>query len=46
MGYIEQNLVPDERIIFKGEIHWMRYARPIFIIFTWVFLPFIGISGQ
>ena len=36
MGYIEQNLVADERIIFKGEIHWMRYARPILIIFLGV----------
>ena len=36
MGYIEQNLVADERIIFIGEIHWMRYARPILIIFLGV----------
>ena len=36
MGYIEQNLVADERIIFKGAIHWMRYARPILIIFLGV----------
>ncbi len=36
MGYIEQNLVADERIIFKGEIHWMRYARPVLIIFLGV----------
>lgn len=25
MGYVEQNLMPDEKILYEGKIHWIIY---------------------
>lgn len=29
MSYIEQNLLPEEKIIYKGEVHWIIYATSV-----------------
>jgi len=32
MGYVEKNLMTDEEIVYKANIHWMIYLSGIFFI--------------
>jgi len=32
MGYIEENLLPGETIVFKTRLHWNIFGRPSFIL--------------
>lgn len=32
MGYIEQNLMQDERIRYQTKLHWIVFASPFFLI--------------
>lgn len=27
MGYVEKSLIPDEKVIMKGKLHWVTFAR-------------------
>ncbi len=36
MGYIEESLMKDEKIIVAGQVHWMDLV--VGILFSWVFL--------
>lgn len=31
-GYVESNLLPDERIAYRGHLHWLFFARPCLLI--------------
>lgn len=31
MGYIEQNLVPDETVLYKTRLHWIVLIRPLVV---------------
>jgi|SRR5579859_6204056 len=31
MGYIEQNLVPGETVLYKTRLHWIVLVRPLFV---------------
>ncbi len=32
MNYIENNLLPDETIVYKAQIHWFIFAYPLAIV--------------
>lgn len=32
MAYIESNLLPDERIVYKAKLHWIIFWKPIALI--------------
>jgi uncharacterized membrane protein YdbT with pleckstrin-like domain len=47
MGYIEDNLLPDEIIIAKAKIHWAIFIYPIFIfVFGLLLVPIIRITPE
>jgi len=31
MGYIEQNLVPGENVLYKTRLHWIVLVRPLIV---------------
>ncbi len=31
MGYIEQNLVPEENVLYKTRLHWIVLVRPLIV---------------
>ncbi len=31
MSYIEQNLVPDEMVLYKARLHWIVLVRPLIV---------------
>ncbi len=33
MAYIESNLLPDESVVYKAELHWIIFWKPIAVIF-------------
>src|SRR5438093_12667761 len=30
MGYVEENLMPGEQIMYRANLHWVIYAAPLF----------------
>src|SRR2546425_12653789 len=30
MGYVEENLMPGEQIMYRANLHWIIYATPLF----------------
>src|SRR2546422_6160043 len=30
MGYVEENLMPGEQIMYRANLHWIIYAAPLF----------------
>ncbi len=32
MGYIESNLLPDEKIVYKARLHWIIFWKPFALI--------------
>ena len=38
MGYVEQNLLPSEEIVYKAKIHWIIYLNAIILIGLGIFL--------
>ncbi len=28
MGYVERHLLPDERVLYKTRLHWIRFGKP------------------
>ena len=45
MSYIEQNLQPDEQIIYKTKLHKIVFLEPIIFLVISILLFFMGISG-
>lgn len=39
MGYIDENLLPDERIIWKAKLHWIIFITPSHLLVMLLFLP-------
>ena len=29
MGYVERNLLPDERVVYKTRLHWVVFLKPL-----------------
>jgi uncharacterized membrane protein YdbT with pleckstrin-like domain len=44
MGFIEKNLSANERVVYKGSIHWFIYFRGAFFIILSLF--FINVSSS
>jgi uncharacterized membrane protein YdbT with pleckstrin-like domain len=42
MGYIEDNLLPDEKVIAKAKIHWIIFIMPIILLFIGLFFALIS----
>ena len=32
MGYIDKNLLPDERVVYRARLHWITFARPLVVL--------------
>lgn len=41
MGYIEQNLMPNEQVIYRAQLHWAMFVAPVFVML--VGLIFFGV---
>jgi uncharacterized membrane protein YdbT with pleckstrin-like domain len=41
MGYIESNLLPDEKIVFKARLHWIIFWKSWALIFLGIVFLFI-----
>jgi uncharacterized membrane protein YdbT with pleckstrin-like domain len=39
MSYIEQNLVANERVLFKTRVHWIVLAKPVLLALALFFVP-------
>lgn len=37
MGYVDKNLLPDERIVHLGKLHWIIYVGPIISFLAFLF---------
>lgn len=37
MGYIEENLADDEKVLFRGKLHWIMFISPLFYFLLSVF---------
>jgi uncharacterized membrane protein YdbT with pleckstrin-like domain len=42
MGYIENNLMKNEKIIYRAKIHWWIYAFPFLLVFVGLVLIISG----
>ena len=48
MSYIDENLLPDEHVVCRAELHWIIFARAILVLvvgFVLLFVPRIGQAG-
>jgi len=41
MGYIESNLLPDEKIVYKARLHWITFWKSCALIFLGTIFLFI-----
>ena len=41
MGYIESNLLPDEKIVYKARLHWIIFWKSWVLIFLGIVFLFI-----
>lgn len=50
MGYIESTMLPDERLVHRGQVHWAIYIAPIFwtcaAIYAMTLLAGVGGGSQ
>jgi uncharacterized membrane protein YdbT with pleckstrin-like domain len=40
MGYIDNNLLPNEQITYRAKLHWIIYTLPIFLIAIAILVAF------
>jgi len=46
VSYIESNLLADERVVYKGKLHWVIFLKPAMVILLGcIFLPIQPIVG-
>jgi len=48
VSYIDENLLPDEHVVCRAELHWIIFARAILVLvvgFVLLFVPRIGQAG-
>ena len=46
MSYVENNLMPNEKVIYKAKIHWFIFAQEIFLFLLGIFLFTIDKQGN
>ena len=42
MGYVEENLMVGEEVIYKANIHWMVYLPALFVVFLSFIIIMVG----
>jgi uncharacterized membrane protein YdbT with pleckstrin-like domain len=45
MGYVDDNLMPGERVNYRAQLHWIIYARPFIIGIAGVLFIGLGVSN-
>lgn len=47
MGYIEQNLMPAERVIYRASLHWATFVGPALVTgIGIILLPLTSLGGE
>ena len=46
MSYIGENLLPDEHVVYRAELHWIIFARAIVVLVVGLVLVFVPRIGQ
>ena len=46
MSYIGENLLPDEHVVYRAELHWIIFARAILVLVVGLVLVFVPRIGQ
>lgn len=46
MGYIEQNLMPNEQVIYRAQLHWAMFLAPVLVMFIGVIFFLILVAGR
>lgn len=41
MSYIDKNLLPDERVVYRARLHWITFARPVVVLVLGLALLFL-----
>jgi 1,4-dihydroxy-2-naphthoate octaprenyltransferase len=41
VSYIDENLLPDEHVVYRAELHWIIFARAILVLVTGLVLAFV-----
>jgi uncharacterized membrane protein YdbT with pleckstrin-like domain len=42
MGYVERNLLPNEQITYRANLHWIIYALPVIVFLIAIFVALGG----
>jgi len=46
VSYIDENLLPDEHVVCRAELHWIIFARAILVLVVGLVLVFVPRIGQ
>jgi len=46
VSYIDENLLPDEHVVYRAELHWIIFARAIVVLVVGLVLVFVPRIGQ
>ncbi len=41
MSYIDKNLLPDERVVYRARLHWITFGRPVVVLLVGLALLFL-----
>ena len=41
MSYIDDNLLPDEHVVYRADLHWIIFARAILVLVAGLVLAFV-----
>jgi uncharacterized membrane protein YdbT with pleckstrin-like domain len=41
VSYIDENLLPDEHVVYRAELHWIIFARAILVLVAGLILAFV-----
>ena len=45
MGYVEKNLLPDEKVLLKAKLHWAIFVAPVIDIGLLLLLAILFLAG-
>ena len=46
MSYIDENLLPDEHVVYRADLHWIIFARAILVLVVGLVLVFVPWIAQ
>ena len=41
MSYLDENLLPDEHVVYRAELHWIIFVRAILVLVVGLVLAFV-----